>query len=423
MFRATISLISGILSAFILFSILCGCTSDDGSDSNTSITVKPDFNIEFTSQDREACEGLNRFSHKLMAEVLTNDAVVDLEGKNFAISPLSCAVDMAMLANSTDSLSAKKICNILEVTDPETLGTACNKLLTYLPAPENGAEFGMANAVWYAERNAPYISEGYVKGMNSTYFADVNAADLATEAGKNVINVWVNSKTKGLIKNLSGLFEPSSSTEVLILNALYFKGVEELSFYPHHTYDAIFHAPEGDRHVRMMWEYFYGGFFEDDVKTVITLGYDASLTNMTFIMPKEGFTLSDACPDTEEWSAIRKGMEEYMVEFRVPRLSVVSTVKLSSLPMLAQADHLSLGKMGLPSGRVGTVGQTTYLNFNENGIEHASVSRSQSRIPSWGEEITVTIDRPFLFYVTNAATGSIIISGRILDASNQNYNL
>lgn len=412
------------LGISILIVINGSCSSDDNSGGNTSITVKPDFNVEFTQQDRVTIEGINHFSHKLMAEVLTNDELLGLNGKNFAISPLGCAIDMAMLAQSADNESARKLCSVLGVSDTETLGAACNKLMTYLSAPENGAEFEMANAVWYAERNAPYISDGYVKSMNSTYFADVNAADLTTNAGEKIINAWVNSKSKGLIRDINGLFEPSSSAEVLILNALYFKNNDKFSFYKPNTDDAIFHAPEGDRSVKMMFNDTYCGFFEDNVKTVITLGYEDYLTNVTFIIPKEEFTLADVCLDTtEEWSAIWDGMEEYRVTLMIPKLSVMSTVKLNSIPMLAQADNLSLGEMGLPSGRVGTVGQKTYFNMNESGIELTSASRSQSRLPSWGGEITFTVDRPFLFYVSNVNTGSIIMSGRILDASNQNYNL
>ena len=417
---ATITRINCMLSAFIVL----GCASEDHSNGNTSITVKPNFNVEFTQQDRVTIEGINHFSHKLMAEVLTNDELLGLNGKNLAISPLGCAVEMAMLASSTDSLSAKEICNILEVTDPATLGKACNKLMTYLSAPENGAEFEMANAVWYDESNAPYLSDGYVKSMNSTYFADVNAADLTTNAGERLINAWVSSKTNGRIKDVSGLFEPSQSTAALILNSLYFNSNEICSFNTNHTHNAIFHSPEGDRSVRMMSWYFYCGFFEDDEISVVVLGYESNISNLTLIIPKEGHSVADICPDTDRWKAIWDGLEGmYPATITMPRLSVMSTVKLNSLPMLAQADNFPLGEMGLPSGRVGTVGQKTYFNMNESGIELTSASRSQSRLPSWGGEITFTIDRPFLFYVSNVATGSIIMSGRILDASNQNYNL
>ncbi len=403
-----------LISALFLI-VLAGCSNEDNSGGTTSITVKPDFNIEFTPQDCEACEGLNRFSHKLMAEVLTNDAVVDLEGKNFAISPLSCAVDMAMLANSTDSLSAKKICNILEVTDPETLGTACNKLLTYLPAPENGAEFGMANAVWYAERNAPYISEGYVKGMNSTFFADVNAADLATEAGKNVINAWVNSKTKGLIKDLSGIFEPSSNTDALVLNALYFNGEWDSKFDVKTTRNELFHAPYNDVSVKMMHRTIRTMVYEDDKRIMFRLPFKYEESFMIFVLPNEGYSLADAWPDEERDSA----WSVYDLKVSVPKFSAESTLKLEQLPMFKDMGTGSLKGMNLPMGNTGTIGQKTSVNIDEEGAKMAAVTTNQWVIADYDpvKKGVVVLDRPFLFYVINFKTGAVIMAGRVLDPS------
>ena len=403
-----------LLISVLFLMVLTGCSNEENSGSVTSIKVQPNFKIEFTQQDLQTCEGLKSFYVKLMAEVLDNDALVEFEGKNFAISPLSCAIDMAMLANSTDNLSAKKICKILEVTDLETLGAACNKLMTYLPAPENGAEFGLANAVWYADRNAPYIPDSYIKSMNSTYFADVNSADLASESGKGVINAWVNSKTNGLIKNLDGLYEPSPSTEALILNALYFNGEWDSKFEVKRTKGEIFNAPDRDVSVKMMHNTLRTTAYEDDKRIMFRLPFKYRESYMVFVLPNEGCSLTDAWSDIENCDS---GWSAYDLKVSVPKFSTESTLKLGQLPMLQTVGACSLNGMGIPTGRIGKIGQKTSVNIDEEGAKMAAVT-TDHWVTADNESVkkgVVVLDRPFLFYVNNFKTGAVIMAGRVLD--------
>ena len=409
------------LGCALMLGALGSCSSDDNSGGNTSITVKPDFNVEFTYEDMLECKGLENFSYNFMSDAVANDNLMDLSGENFAISPLSCAIDMAMLAQSTDSLSARKLCNLLGVSNTESLGIACNKLMTYLPAPENGVEFDVVNSVWYATRNASYIPTEYIKKMNSTYFADVNSADLATDEGMRVINSWVNAKTKGLISDLNGLFVPSSSVDALLLNALHFKGEWESKFDAKLTTDEVFHPSDGDKQVKMMHHNLrITCYCEDDEKVVFQLDFKGERMQMTFVLPKEGVKLADACLEAEEWRALMKNSLNYQYDLTLsmPRFSINSIVRMRELPILSSLANISLDGMGLPNGSISSIGQKIYINIDEEGAKLAAVTGTGwETAPEEPEikKVSAILDRPFLFYVNNFKTGAVIMAGRVLD--------
>ena len=85
--------------------------------------------------------------------------------------------------------------------------------------------------------------------------------------------------------------------------------------------------------------------------------------------------------------------------------------------MLQTVGECSLNGMGIPTGRIGKIGQKTSINIDEEGAKMAAVT-TDHWVTADNESVkkgVVVLDRPFLFYVNNFKTGAVIMAGRVLD--------
>ena len=76
----------------------------------------------------------------------------------------------------------------------------------------------------YAQK-AYKLQEDYLKLIQSSFAADIQLADFASEGAEVVrtINAWVEEQTNKLIKNLLSPSDVNSDTRLIIINCIYFK--------------------------------------------------------------------------------------------------------------------------------------------------------------------------------------------------------
>lgn len=72
--------------------------------------------------------------------------------------------------------------------------------------------------------NSAHLAEAYKKELASLFSAEFQAVDFAAADAAELINGWVEQKTKEKIKDLIKADQLSNNTKMVLVNAIYFKG-------------------------------------------------------------------------------------------------------------------------------------------------------------------------------------------------------
>ncbi|XP_042322266.1 serpin B3-like isoform X3 [Sceloporus undulatus] len=132
-----------------------------------------------------------------------------------------------------------------ECESPEGVHTAFSKILAVLNAPSTNYTLSFANKL-YGDHAITFIQK-FIYCALKLYWTDVEGADFqnAPEEVRRIINLWVEVQTHGKVKNLLPKDSFDCLVQLLLVNALYFKGqwqvkfdkelTVEAPFYPHYT--------------------------------------------------------------------------------------------------------------------------------------------------------------------------------------------
>lgn len=401
-----------------------GCSDDNEPDDGGSIvpqdqniTLSPLSDPSFTATELSTNQDINSFSYKFF-NVISENADATFKGNakdNVLASPVSAAICMSMLANTTDDKVKSQIISALEISDLTTLNQVCNKLLRYLPCEKNGAELAFANAVWY---NKLYtINASFISTMNSWYGSPVIGVDFDAEETIKMVNDWSNQHTKGMIPQLVSEFEPQ--TQIFLANALYFAGAWEYPFDKSKSKSDVFYGTNGQTTVNMMHNVYSGGYAHKDGVSVFTLPFKGENYNMVFILPDESTSMESVMGLlNKKWldeTTVYSGTD---ITLNMPSFSLDLEADLSKV---LRELGIDLNGVQIPvlnisqSGKI-DMSQKTKVEFDEEGAKISAVT--YTGIATAGPdtqkgEVTITINRPFYFLVKNTVTGTILMQGRI----------
>ena len=64
---------------------------------------------------------------------------------------------------------------------------------------------------------------------------------------------------------------------------------------------------------------------------------------------------------------------------------------------------------------LGTVKQKCFIDVTEKGTEAAAVTSAQIRLTSVARTTRMTVDRPFLFFISDSQTSNILFIGKVVN--------
>lgn len=172
----------------------------------------------------------------------------------------------------------------------------------------------------------------------------INFAD--TQKASSIINDWVAMRTKSQIHNMLDADTLNSDTQMVIINAIQFKGDWEMPFNPSDNTNLLFHMADGDTakeiEVMRMDEFVsYTEFPELDAK-IMELPYRESNCSMVFILPNtvNGLTSLGTKFNIFDFIAIRNALTmsakrpkvlvslpKFKIEFKVDLENVLTKVQ------------------------------------------------------------------------------------------------
>jgi serpin B len=279
--------------------------------------------------------------------------------------------------------------------------------------------------------NGDLISADYAGSLQRSY-----AAEIFRHAGLGDVNGWVEKKTAGKIPVILDSIGPDAAAT--LLNAVYFKARWAAVFSPRATQDDAFNLTRMQKaDVAFMRQTDDFPLVTKDGYHAIRLNYAVRELSLVIVLPDdiEGADAVARRLDAGELEALFAALRvagSREVALSLPRFKM--DFKASLIPPLRQAGiHKAFdpgaadfsGMTGPPAANGGGVyiGQIVHravIEASEESTEAAAATAVEmmARAAAPVEKpppVPFRADHPFLFYLTDDATGAILFEGRVAD--------
>jgi serpin B len=368
-------------------------------------------------------EGNNTFAVGLYSQLRKQDG-------NLFFSPESISTAFAMAYAGARGATASEMANTLHFTvPPERLHPAMGQLLENLNAAHQGYQLHVADALW-AEKDYTFL-EDFLKLTASDYGAGFNRVDFkgAPESVRSTINQWVEQKTENKIKDLLPPDAVTSTTRLVLTNAIYFKGDWQTQFDKASTKDEDFHLSQAQTtkaplmHLQGRFNYFGGGTFQ-----VLDIPYKSRELSMIVFLPDDanGLSLleqSFTAANVQKWLSQLQPLAKVILT--LPKFKMTQQFELggalSAMGMSQAFDRNAADFSGMTGKRdlwISAAIHKAFIDVNEEGTEAAAATGIVMRSMAMVREqppIIFRADHPFLFLIRDNRSGGILFMGRVTD--------
>ncbi|CAG0893581.1 unnamed protein product [Darwinula stevensoni] len=303
------------------------------------------------------------------------------KAQNFVFSPLSISIALGMVHGGAQSDTAEEMKAVMKLTkDPHSF---FKDLMTTLKNADEAVIMKMANML-YVKQDFK-ILDTYKNLLKESYKSGIQEISM-NEAGRGIINSFVEETTNSRIKDLIPSGVLNDMTRLVLVNAVYFKGKWAEQFNANNTRDHDFHVTKSETvKVPMMYISKSFPFGRDKALkcTYIKLPYIGDELEMLFVLPDE----IDGLKDLEEkltgdtvakWSReARKGMK---VDLHLPRFKIEGDIPLKQIlqemgmvKMFSDNADFS-GMDGKRDLYVSDAFHKAFIEVNEEGTEAAAAT-------------------------------------------------
>ena len=371
-----------------------------------------------------------------------NQFAVDLYGKvrggtgNVFFSPYSISAALAMTSAGARGETARQMADTLHFPAD---GEALHSAFAGLDAQINGGpeprpyQLSTANALW-GQQGLNFRPE-FLKLTETYYRAGLRQVDFAgnPEAARKRINGWVEEQTRDKIKDLIGSGAIRRDTELVLTNAIYFKGAWSVPFSRPATKDEDF-ATLGKRSpVPMMHRTGSLNYLDGVGFQALELPYAGNALSMVVLLPKKADGLGDleatlTGPKLDGWLA--KLSWAGRSRFRCPGSSWNAGSSLKKRRRCrrwgcrwrsaAEESRTSRGSARDRKLFISAVIHKAFVDVNEEGTEAAAATAVTDDSASHGDglqepPVVFRADHPFLFLIRDVRSGSILFLGRVTE--------
>lgn len=410
------------LTHLILLFVLVGCSS--GVTYASSQLPRENVNLS-TAQLTPLTEGETKFAFDLYHTLPANGNVI--------FSPYSIHLAFGMVYAGARGETAQEIAKTLYY--PQNVHPALNALSAELERRAQAAsdeekdtfQLHIANALW-GQKGYTFRAE-YLDLLAQHYGTGVHLVDFqgAPEAGRQEINRWVAQQTRNRIREIVPPGAINSLTRLVLVNAIYFKAAWEHAFNEKETSDAPFFLLDGTEisvpmmHVEAPFRYAAGQGWQ-----AIALPYKGGQTEMVIIVPEKGqFQQVRDSLNAARYQEIRNAMEGKRVVLTLPKFTFESEMrlreKLAALGMKSAFDPEQADFSGIDGSRDLFISEALHKAFiavDEKGTEataSTAVIFMLTSMPIPENQILLTIDRPFIYFIQDIPSGTILFMGQVTD--------
>ncbi|KAJ8443851.1 hypothetical protein Cgig2_010315 [Carnegiea gigantea] len=361
---------------------------------------------------------------------------------NLVFSPPSIQLLLGLVAAGATGPTKDQVLSFLNCESVSKLNHLASELISTVLADGSaygGPKLSFANGV-RVDNRLP-LKPVFKQIASNNYKASCEHVDFQIKADQvaHKVNSWVEKSTNGLIKDILPTGSVDRTTRLILANALYFKGVWKQKFDLSRTRDLDFHLLNGGS-VKVPFmstttkQYIcaFNGF------KVLCLRYSQGRDNRQFSMYIFLPEARDGLPSLMQIASSQPGfLEQHLPHCQadvhicmIPRFKfsfgfeVSKTLKQLGLVLpfseggLTEMVDSSLGANLF----VSRIFHKSFIEVNEEGTEAAAAPAAVITLKSLDltNKFEFIADHPFLFFIREDTTGTLLFAGHVLNPLSQN---
>jgi len=355
--------------------------------------------------------------------------VLASEGGNVFFSPYSISAALTMTFAGARGETADEMANVLRFAGNEDqIHPSMRKLQNHFDSiTEEQGIIDMANRLWL-ERRYELLPE-FTTTVERYYDAGVESIDFsrAPNVALLIINDWIARQTRDKIKDILSQGTITSSTRLVLTNAIYFHSVWDNKFDKANTRDLPFYTGLNEYKLTPMMSnldtYIYG---ENNEMQWIRIPYNIPNVSMFVILPRENETFTqlevlEKSLTTESLTRMLSRMRSARVDLQFPRFkdeqmfSLASVLSALGMPSAFRPDADFSGIMETEAGLyIDSVVHKAFIEVDEEGTEAAAATVILI------EQTATTLrkfhaNRPFIYFIYDGQTRTILFMGRKIE--------
>ncbi len=344
-------------------------------------------------------------------------------GSNLFLSPMSASMLCSMLANGAEDETYAEIVKAIGMDNftIDQVNDCYTTLVAALLKADRNVSLSLANSLWAAKELD--LKSSFRKQMSRVYDAESYVVDFADDATLPRINGWCSDKTKGLIPKMFDEIDPQ--VQLILINALYFKGTWKVPFVKDLTTQATFYALSGQNTTADFMFAASGDAFtgyQDESVTVVRLPYGNGAFYLEAIMPADkdfmAFLTGLSTEKLARWDA--NNIQRF--EIRFPKFKAAFDTEQQLIPIMqslgmkkAFSRAAEFGKISNTPLYVSNMRQKAFVSLDEEGTEAAAVTIAELRKNEAGSGPVLAFNRPFVYLIREKSTGAILFAGTKLN--------
>ncbi|GAB3646380.1 serpin family protein [Echinicola sediminis] len=353
------------------------------------------------------------------------------EQPNLFFSPYSIqqALSMAMNGNKGEVLHEYLHLLNFENTSLEEANRANHELTQFLKEVDPKVKLNIANGIWY--KKSLSVKAAFQHTMQSQYLAALSQLDMKSTGAADIINKWIEDQTENLIKDM--LDQVDTDAVMYLVNAIYFKGNWKFQFDKNQTKKETFHINASQSTlVDMMGIDQAAGFltFKDEGLTYIEIPYSTGQYSMGILLPDHyGLEQIESQLTLAQLAQYRENARERNIILKMPKFKMRQKInnmkddlKAMGLVTPFEFDEKNFTELfDTPTDllKISRVIHDALIEVDETGTAAAAATVVEiveltSAIPG---PTSITIDRPFVFFIQEKHSGAILFMGKLTDPS------
>jgi serpin B len=443
--------VKSLLAFLLVLALVAVACSDDGTagtstlegvTSTTDVVSTEGIGYIASDAERKAADAPQEDVAALAAgnRAFASDAYAWLAAEqdgNVVFSPVSVRMALAMTYAGARGETADEMAAVLHFDlDDDALHAAFNTLDQLLASrnrqeepgsdgEERKVELSIANALWgqegfgFEQQFLDLLAENYDAGMRIVDYVG------ATEQARRTINDWVAGETNDRITELIPGGVLSALTRLVITNAVYLDATWSSTFDANDTWDAPFTLLDGTEvTVPTMHQDAWFPYAAGDGWQAVELPYVGEELAMVILVPDTGrFAEVEGRIGDGLIDEVVAGLSPADVSLGLPKFefrtkaSMVDMLRELGMPLALDAGAADFSGMTVTDRLfISAVLHEAFISVDEAGTEAAAataVVMDLAAAPLEGVELRV--DRPFMFWLHDRETGTVLFMGRVLD--------
>ncbi len=400
-----------VFSSVILLLISCNKTADE------VLPVDP-VSINLTNDQISLIGSENSFAFDIFKRTLASSD----GSENVIISPLSISSALSMALNGADGATRDAMLEALRVNGltPEAINKSYKDLSQALLNVDKRVLINIANSVW-SEKNF-VVKPPFAKILTDYYNAESGSFDINDPNAPHEINLWIESKTNGLIRNMIDNLDPN--TVMLLINAIYFKGKWQTQFDKSKTANGQFYREDGSTsEVPLMKQTSDYKVFSGEGFVLAEFPYGQGNFVMDVMLPEGNNGIAALIPviSDDNFKIWISQMSKRETDLTFPRFKYGFKLKLKSIlsdmgmgiAFTDLADFSNISDLPL---LINDVIHQAFIENNEEGTEAAAATAviiGTTSMPP--PPLQIKIDHPFIYIIRETTTNSILFMGKVAD--------